>query len=204
MAERPRRSTADRPAAAVEPTRLRAQGGREFWRSAGASTLRVVLLDTVFVLIYAFAPLGRRLSGSAIAELVVLLLIFVLVTLWEFRKVARSKYPEVRALEAVGIMLPLILLSFSAVYYVLAREVQGSFGTHLSRLDSLYFTVTTFATVGYGDITAKSETARTIVTVQMVVDLLLIGFIAKALLGTAQRRRDTLTKQTNIASPADD
>jgi voltage-gated potassium channel len=199
MAERPRRSTAERPAATPEPTRLRVQSGRDFWRSAAASTLRVLVAVTAFGLLYAYAPLGQQLHGSVLAELVLSLMAFVIVTLWEFRNVARSRYPEIRALEAVGIIIPFILLSFSTVYYVMAHEVEASFGTHLSRLDALYFTVTTFATVGFGDIAAKSEAARTVVTLQMVIDLILIGFIAKALLTTARRRRDTLTKADTSA-----
>ena len=60
------------------------------------------------------------------------------------------------------------------------------------RLDALYFTMTTFSTVGYGDISPKSEVARALVTGQLVVDLVLIGLIAKVILGTAQRRRVSL------------
>ena len=62
----------------------------------------------------------------------------------------------------------------------------------MSRLDALYFTMTTFSTVGYGDISPKSEVARALVTGQLVVDLVLIGLIAKVILGTAQRRRVSL------------
>ena len=45
----------------------------------------------------------------------------------------------------------------------------------LTRTDSLYFTLTIFSTVGFGDITATSQGARTMVMVQMVLNLVLIG-----------------------------
>ena len=45
----------------------------------------------------------------------------------------------------------------------------------LTRTDSLYFTVTIFATVGFGDISAASEAARILVTVQMILDLIVLG-----------------------------
>jgi len=38
-----------------------------------------------------------------------------------------------------------------------------------------YFTVTVFSTVGFGDITAKTEAARLVVTGQMIVDLVASG-----------------------------
>lgn len=166
-----------------------------------ASTLRVVVVLTVLGLLYTYAPLGRHLDSNVVIELSAALLLLAVVTLWEFRNVTRASYPEIRALEAVGVMLPLVLLPFASAYFVMSHEVQGSFGAQLSRLDSLYFTITTFATVGYGDITAKSEAARAVVTGQMVIDLVLIGIIAKALFGAAKRRRSTLSERAQ--TPAD-
>ena len=45
--------------------------------------------------------------------------------------------------------------------------------------------MTTFATVGFGDITARTDTARLVVTAQMLFDLAFIGVLAKALFGKA-------------------
>jgi hypothetical protein len=59
----------------------------------------------------------------------------------------------------------------------------------MSRTDALYFTVTTFATVGFGDITARSQGARIIVILQMLADLLVLGFGVKVLLGAVQTGR---------------
>ncbi|HEY8301912.1 MAG TPA: potassium channel family protein [Jatrophihabitans sp.] len=172
-----------------------ARARSEFRRSVATSTLRVVVALTLLGLLYAYAPLGQHLSGNVAAELAFSLLLLLVVTVWEFRNVSRTSNPEVRALEAVGVLLPLVLLPFASAYYVMSHEVHASFGTVLTRLDALYFTITTFATVGYGDITAKSEPARAVVTVQMVIDLMLIGIIAKALFGAAQRRRSTLSER---------
>ena len=47
----------------------------------------------------------------------------------------------------------------------------------------MYFTVTVFSTVGFGDITAKTDLARTLVTVQMLVNLVVIGLVAKVIFG---------------------
>ncbi|WP_425562565.1 potassium channel family protein [Microlunatus ginsengisoli] len=58
-----------------------------------------------------------------------------------------------------------------------------NFGGHLSHTDGLYFTVTVFSTVGFGDITAKTDTARLIVTVQMITDLVVLGLGIKVITG---------------------
>ena len=57
----------------------------------------------------------------------------------------------------------------------MSTEFAGSFSQQLTHTDALYFTVTVFATVGFGDITAKTEAARLVVTGQMIIDLIIIG-----------------------------
>lgn len=88
-----------------------------------------------------------------------------------------------RALEALATGVPLFLVLFSATYYLLGAQDPASFSEPLTRTDALYFTITTFATVGFGDIVATTEGGRVLVTFQMVADLILIGVIAKALVG---------------------
>jgi hypothetical protein len=53
----------------------------------------------------------------------------------------------------------------------------------------LYFTVTVFATVGFGDIVGVSQTARTVSMIQMVAGLVLVGLIARVMLGAVQESR---------------
>jgi len=65
---------------------------------------------------------------------------------------------------------------YATAYVVLAQDSAANFNTHtLSRTDSLYFTLTVFSTVGFGDITATSQSARVFVMIQMVLDLVILG-----------------------------
>ena len=59
------------------------------------------------------------------------------------------------------------------------RVSAASFTQPLTRTDALYFSVTVFTTVRFGDITAKSETARVVLIVQMLGDLALLGVGAR-------------------------
>jgi hypothetical protein len=56
-----------------------------------------------------------------------------------------------------------------------------------TRTDSLYFSVTVFTTVGFGDIAARSEAARLVVTLQMLLDLLLLGLVVKLFFSAIKR-----------------
>ena len=56
----------------------------------------------------------------------------------------------------------------------------------LTRTDSIYFTITIFATVGFGDISAASEAARILVTAQMILDLIVLGLGIRILVGAVE------------------
>lgn len=157
-----------------------------------ASLLGIGAVWTVLFVAYALAPLGRRLEGTVAVQLVVWLLVLFGVIGSQILAVSRSPYPNLRALQAAAISLPMFLLLFSVAYYVSGQIDAGNFSQPLTRIDALYFAVTVFATVGFGDIVANTEGARLMVTLQMLADLVLVGLFAKVLLGTARRRRQAL------------
>jgi hypothetical protein len=80
----------------------------------------------------------------------------------------------------------LFVLMFAAAYFTMSATSGSNFSEPLSRIDALYFTVTVFATVGFGDITATSDAARILVVVQMISGLLFLGFGVRLLLGATQ------------------
>ena len=92
---------------------------------------------------------------------------------------------------AMGFGLPvavcLVLVVFSAIYFVAARG-PGAFAGLSTKTDSLYFTVTTLSTVGYGDIHPVGQQPRIVVTVQILFDLVLVGGVAGSLRRGAGRR----------------
>ena len=54
------------------------------------------------------------------------------------------------------------------------------------RCRALYFTVTVFSTVGFGDITPTSDPARAVVMVQMIGDLVFIAVVIRLILEAAR------------------
>jgi hypothetical protein len=62
-------------------------------------------------------------------------------------------------------------------------------------------TVTAFSTVGFGDITAASQPARLVVTVQMLLDLLVLGLGIRVIIGAVQRARQQAPPATDPDMP---
>ena len=83
----------------------------------------------------------------------------------------------------------------------MAAASADNFGAKLTHSDVLYFTVTVFATVGFGDITARSEGARLLVTGQMVTDLIILGIGAKIILGAVTRGRRRQPHNADAGQP---
>jgi hypothetical protein len=110
--------------------------------------------------------------------------------------IVRSPYPALQGVQALAIIIPLFLLIFAYTYYIVEHNIPNSFTTPLTRTDSLYFVVTVFATVGFGDITAVTQVARVLVIIQMVGDLLVLGVVLRVVVSAVQRGRARPPPQT--------
>jgi voltage-gated potassium channel len=163
---------------------------------------RSVLAATALVVLYYVLPLDRPWDSATAVRLLFGLLLFVGIMVWEVRNITGSRYPALRAAEALGLIIPLYLVLFASTYFVMERVSAANFTEPLTRTDALYFTVTVFATVGFGDIAAKSETARVVLIVQMLADLALLGAGIRVLLGAVQRGRERRSDTGDDAGPA--
>ena len=169
------------PAAALAPAKRR-------WLIAVA-LLRSLATAAVLVALYYLLPLDRITSVPLAVLLAIGLVALLAVASWQVRSIINAKHPTVRAIGALATTVPVFLLLFAATYYLMAKTSPASFSDHLTRTDALYFTVTTFSTVGFGDITAVSESARLAVTAQMILDLLILGLGIRVFIGAVERGR---------------
>ncbi|HET6918729.1 MAG TPA: potassium channel family protein [Jiangellaceae bacterium] len=166
-----------------------------------AGLFRASLTTVVLVALYYVLPFDEPLQMSAVVRLIVSLIIFSGVVIWQIRSILRSRYPGIRAAVALAVAAPLFLLIFASTYFLMSGGGSGNFSQTMTRTDALYFTVTTFATVGFGDITATSQLARSIVTVQMILDLLILGLGIRALLGVVRLGRERQAAAKDEAGP---
>jgi len=171
-------------------------------RLIAGAVVRTVLIAAVLVVLYYVLPLDRPWDSDTAVRLLIGLLVVAAVVVWGVRIIIGSRYPGVRAAEALALVLPFFLLLFASTYFVLERDSAASFTQPLTRTDALYFTVTVFTTVGFGDIAARSEPARVVLIVQMLGDLVLLGAGARVLLGAVQRGRERRSETSDAASQA--
>ncbi len=149
--------------------------------------LRALFTTVVMVALYYVLPLDRRSDSFVFVVLVIGVGLLAVMITWQVRAIEGSDYPGIRAVQALASTTPLLLLLFASTYFILSRDDAATFTETLSRSDSLYFTVTIFATVGFGDISAETETARLVVTTQMLLDLVVLGLGNQVILGAVKR-----------------
>lgn len=152
--------------------------------AARAALTLTVLTVAYFALPFTLISKASYLTAFLLGAAVVMVVLAV-----QARNILRSPYPRLRAVEALMTSGPL----FIALRYLIAHVNPSSYTQPMTRLDALYFTVATFATVGYGDLSPVSQTARLAALVQMVCGLFLVGVIAKLLLSITQESRGRLT-----------
>jgi presenilin-like A22 family membrane protease len=151
--------------------------------------LRALASIIVLVVLYYVLPVDHPSDAKAVVAIVAGILGVALVVWWQVNAILKADHPGLKAVEALAIIAPLFLLLYAIAYYLIERATPASFGQSLSRTDALYFTVTTFTTVGYGDIAAKTQGARIMVTFQMLIDLIILGVAVKAIFQAAQQGR---------------
>ena len=162
-------------------------------RVTTGALLRAAATVALMLCAYYFAPLNQPLDAGTLVKFLLGLVTVGAIVAWQARRILTSDVPRLQAIQAIAVILPLLLLVFAAIYLAIETNRPGSFTEPLSRTDSLYFTVTVFATVGFGDIAPKTELARVFTMIRMIMGLVAVGLVARILFGaveTAVARRD--------------
>ncbi|MFF8512870.1 potassium channel family protein [Streptomyces sp. NPDC015492] len=165
--------------------------------------LRAAGSGAVLVAMYYLLPLDRFSTASTVVAIGVGLTAFMFLVAVQVRSILGARHPGMRAAEALAISIPFFLLLFATAYVSLAAQSQESFGGRLSHSTGLYFTVTVFSTVGFGDLTAKSDAARLAVTVQMLADLIIFGVAIKVIVSAVRRSRDQRHSEPCTTAPGE-
>ena len=171
-------------------------------RLVAIGLLRALATTVVVVAAYYLLPLNNLAGISLGVTLAVGLLALAAVVAYQVRAIIRHPHSAVRAIEALAITVPVFLLLFAATYFMMEQANADNFNVDsLTRTDSLYFTVTVFATVGFGDIAATSQVARVAVIAQMIFDLLVLGLVVKVFVGAVEIGRGLrITRQDSEPS----
>jgi voltage-gated potassium channel len=118
-----------------------------------------------------------RLDRDFSIRAIVTVLGIGMATFFIVRQLRRPGSPMSRLAVAVGIGV----LVFALADYVLAVAVPGEFAGLRTRVDALYFALSTLATVGFGDVHAEGQLARALISAQIVFNVVVLATAASIL-----------------------
>jgi voltage-gated potassium channel len=162
----------------MSPTSLEDLDRGQQRRLVARSAIRIAASTAVLVALYALLPAAGRSGARAISELVFGLVVFAVILVYQVRSILGAEHPELRAAEALAlaVALPALVIVFAFSYLALSRASHANFSEPLDHVGATYFTVTVISTVGFGDTTAKTDLARVLVTIQILLDLVLVAW----------------------------
>jgi voltage-gated potassium channel len=160
------------------------------WVSTAGAIVGIVTL-------YFVIPYGRSDDPlpTAAATAIAILITLVLALLISRRIVRVLDGVPGDGLSTLMILLTGVIMAFSVAYLLLARSDPAQVAGLHTRLDALYFTLTTITTVGYGDIHPAGQEARAISSLQTVFDVIFVAGLVRASLQQAiasRKGRDQL------------
>jgi hypothetical protein len=163
--------------------------GRARVRLGARALLRVFVSVAAVLIAYYWIPVGdgRGSAATGIFFVSLGLVIFGFVFYQQVVRVGRADYPVIRAIEALASVLALFLCLFAIVYYAAAVNDTSVFSETLDRTDALYYTVTVFSTVGFGDITPIGTPERVLTMLQMILDVTFLAVLVRILTTVTQR-----------------
>ncbi|MEY9847414.1 potassium channel family protein [Streptacidiphilus sp. MAP5-3] len=168
------------------PTRFGDLPPRRRRRLIIEASLRTTVTVAAVVAAYFLIPMGHAVNAVTVTELVLSLLALLLILGWQLRSITQSDHPGIRALEALSVTFPVFILLFATTYFLMSQAHAEAFGRPLTRVDAMYFSTTVFTTVGFGDITARTQPARILVTIQMVLDLVVLGVVVRLVINAVK------------------
>ena len=166
---------------------LREPSRRDLWTYGTLVLARVVVTISVLGCAYFLMPAARPDDGTGVMWFAAQMAVFTAVVGAQVPAIIRSRHPVLRALEALAVLVPLYLLIFARLYLANSIHDPDGFSRPLDHISALYFTVTVFATVGFGDVVAQSDGMLLLVTTQMLLNLVVLGLGIRLLTSAARR-----------------
>ncbi|GAA1405944.1 hypothetical protein AUR04nite_16630 [Glutamicibacter uratoxydans] len=89
-------------------------------------------------------------------------------------------------------LLMTVVIAFAFGFYTISVHMPGQFEGIDTRIDALYFTLTTMTTTGYGDIHPTGQLGKVMVSLALVFDVVFLGLIG----GEISRHASELRSKT--------
>jgi len=142
-----------------------------------------VAVVVALLVVFATLPLSNR-DGQQWWLIVLAVIALALLMGMLLRMVARGA----NLFRLLNLLLT-VVITLALSFYAMASNMSGQFAGLHTRIDALYFTLTTMTTTGYGDIHATGQLARVVVSLAFVFDVVFLGLVGAELSNLAARRR---------------
>jgi voltage-gated potassium channel len=146
----------------------------------------LALILAAVVVVYFVAPVPDRVDRNTVIRGLAAILIVVLLAAGVVRQFRRHLDTADQRVDGLIVSITIVMTVFALSFFVIEQRDPSQFDQMETRLDALYFTAATAASVGYGDVHAAGQVARALVLVQMVFNVVFIG-TAVALLSSRIR-----------------
>lgn len=178
----------------MSPRRLIELTASERRRAVTVAIARFLATFAGVIAVYYLLPLSQGVVGvDDVIQLLISMVIFVGIVLWQLVSILRADLPALRALEAVGFVIPFFLCSYAATYVLLSQASGGNFNEPLTRSAALYLAIVIFGTVGFGDLVPTTDLARLVVSSQILGSLIFIAVVVRLFVAASRftLRRDS-------------
>jgi voltage-gated potassium channel len=145
----------------------------------------------LLVVSYFVVPIDE---GSLVVRLAFYCVGMALVVAITVRQTRRHISGVDTAVRVDSLLLAIVLgtLLFALSYITIDETQPAQFSGLTTRLDALYFSVSTAATVGFGDVHASGQLARALVLIQIVFNLVVIATAASVASRALTARRGSV------------
>lgn len=179
--------------------------GMPYYLNMNFKILNTAILSGSIILVTSTFFKTSRNDTSTLAVVVALMLFIVLVSniflvikeMYQLKELSSKKHNGLKLLYVIFAFLILIgtvLLSYSHIYSNIQFNNPGAFiVSNNAEFSALYYSSTTYFTVGFGDITPVSELARGISISQMIFGYSITCLIIPTVLVAFQKLFDTKT-----------
>ena len=134
----------------------------------------------VLVAYYAFPVDFDRAPGLVVVNFVLTLAGLVLIGWTMVSELGHLRRGEAsRSSPALAMLIVLLVMAFSLAFFLLELVSPGQIAELHTRTDALYFTLSTMATVGYGDVHAEGQAARGLVSAVIAFDVVVVASLVR-------------------------
>ncbi len=169
-----------------------------WWKRA----LRLVLLMGLALVVYFVVPVDAKEEGLFVRLAVSLLALCLLTAGVVWQILLHVEQPE-RRVDGLLFALVVAVLAFALAFYRLAVAYPGQMSGMDTKIDALYFTMTTLLTVGYGDIYASGQVGRVLVMIAMVFNVAVIATAVTTLTSRVRQRAEQRAEARRTAGESE-